>query len=200
MARIRDVCCLVIGRQVTGKRAFTSDLQIRTLHATRSLCPASTITTSLTLSEYAMPSNRELDAEFDTIMGNGRSIPHPSMKTVPPSTSGLDKGGFAISSNSGNGPRHVHPSVERATPQQSVQMVRFHSDLSPFPHFIDPPRTKKYDTVVKGFKILEVSYEGAQKNLALAEERLSTMSVSYEALVAEMGAAQQVLHDREMVW
>ena len=58
---------------------------------------------------------------------------------------------------------------------------------------------KKYDTIVKGFKVLEASYKESQRNLAAAQERLSTIDIAHTALIAEMGTVQQILRDRETV-
>lgn len=52
---------------------------------------------------------------------------------------------------------------------------------------------------MKGFKVLEASYEESQRKLAAAEEQLSAVSASYDELIAEMKVAQQILHDRETV-
>ena len=57
-------------------------------------------------------------------------------------------------------------------------------------------RTKKYETIVKGFKVLEASYEESQRKLAATEERLSTINVAH---AAEIETAQRILHDRDTV-
>lgn len=59
--------------------------------------------------------------------------------------------------------------------------------------------TKAYDTIVKGFKILEANCEESQKKLAAAQEWLSGVDASHEALTAEMRAAQQILNNYETV-
>ena len=64
---------------------------------------------------------------------------------------------------------------------------------------VDLRTTKKFDTVVKGFKVLEASYEESQGKLAITEERLSTVNTALTALIAEMEAAEQLLHNRETV-
>ena len=52
---------------------------------------------------------------------------------------------------------------------------------------------------MKGFKILEANYKESQQRLATTAERLSTIDTAHAALIAEMGAAQRSLHDREAV-
>ena len=71
--------------------------------------------------------------------------------------------------------------------------------LPSFPRETELVCTKKYDTIVKGFKVLEASYEESQRKLTIAEERLSVIDAAHAALIAEMETAKQILHDREMV-
>ena len=58
---------------------------------------------------------------------------------------------------------------------------------------------KKYDTIVKGFKVLEASYEELQRKSAATEERLSAIDAARAASIAEMETVQRVLHDYETV-
>ena len=71
--------------------------------------------------------------------------------------------------------------------------------LPSFPHETELGLAKKYDTIVKGFKVLEASYEESQKKLAVTEERISTIDAAHAALIAEMETAQRILYDRETV-
>ena len=58
---------------------------------------------------------------------------------------------------------------------------------------------KKYETIVKGFIVLEASYEKSERKLAVTEERLSAADTAYSALTAEMEIGRQVLRDRDTV-
>jgi len=64
---------------------------------------------------------------------------------------------------------------------------------------VDREHVKKYDTIVKGFKVLEVSYEESERKLAATEERLSIIDSAYATLTAEMETGRQVLRDRDTV-
>ncbi|KAF9783285.1 hypothetical protein BJ322DRAFT_1021987 [Thelephora terrestris] len=127
---------------------------------------------------YMMSTGGTLDAEFEAIMAAVKNKPTPSRpKKVLHNPSGSNDGKSVSSSSGGYGPSRIHPRNERASPQPTIQT--------------------KYDTVVKGFKVLETSYDESQRKLTVAEERLSNVNASYNALNAEMEVAQQVLHDRE---
>ena len=56
--------------------------------------------------------------------------------------------------------------------------------------------TKKYDTILKGFKVLEADYEKSKKNLAISEEIVHAACIAYAGLVSETEA---VIHGREQV-
>jgi len=58
---------------------------------------------------------------------------------------------------------------------------------------------KKYDIIVKGFKVLEASHEELQRKSTATEERLLTIDAAHAALIAEMEAAQRVLRDCKTV-
>lgn len=73
------------------------------------------------------------------------------------------------------------------------------TSLAPYPPHDNNLHTKKYDTIVKGFRVLETSHEEYKKKLATAEERLSAVDAARARLIAEVEVGRQVLHDREMV-
>jgi len=52
---------------------------------------------------------------------------------------------------------------------------------------------------VKGFKVLEASYEESEKSRVATEERLSTIDAAHSALIAEMEDGRRALHDRATV-
>jgi hypothetical protein len=141
-----------------------------------------------------------LDAEFAAIMNaSSRSMHNRTARATLPDFGGLNDGNFVTPSGGGYGPSRVDYKDERASLQLSIQMVCFCSASRLLPSDTDPQRLKKYDTIVKGFKVLESGYEETKKKLITTEERLSTVSASHEALIAAMESAQQVLHDRENV-
>jgi len=65
---------------------------------------------------------------------------------------------------------------------------------------VDSQRTKKYNTIVKGFKVLEASYEESERKRANTEERLSAIEGANTTLIAEMELGRQALRDRDTVW
>ncbi|KAF9643980.1 hypothetical protein BDM02DRAFT_3191010 [Thelephora ganbajun] len=121
----------------------------------------------------------DLDAEFSAIMAASRSrpVPHHPVHAILPSTSGVNDNGFLTLPGGGYGPSRIRPRNETVSPQPSIQV--------------------KYDTIVKGFKVLEASYEESQRKLTVTEERLSTVDATHAVLITEMEASRQVLHDRE---
>lgn len=52
---------------------------------------------------------------------------------------------------------------------------------------------------MKGFKILEASYEESKRKLAAVEDELSNVTFAKEALFADVGVARQLLRERETV-
>lgn len=144
-----------------------------------------------------MPNNFELDAEFSAIMAATRSgaAPHRPANTIPLNTSGNSR---MSPPGDGYGPSRVRSrNIESVLLQPNIQAVCIPS-FQPL-HETKLRRAKKYDTIVKGFKILEASYEQSQSNLAITEERLSAINAEHSALIAEMETAKQILHDRETV-
>lgn len=51
---------------------------------------------------------------------------------------------------------------------------------------------------MKGFKVLEASYEESQKALAVTKERLSVVEAAHAALIANTEVGRQVPHDRNL--
>jgi hypothetical protein len=136
-----------------------------------------------------------LDTEFEAIMAAGRNqlTPHRPAKAVPSNSSSVTPSG------GGYGPSRT-PRSERVPPLLGIQAVCFHSISRFFLQItIDASHTKKYDTIVKGFKILEASYQESQRKLTVTEEQLSTIRAPYNTLIVEMEAVQRVLRDRETV-
>ena len=108
-----------------------------------------------------MSNGFELDAQFSAIMNATRGKPVPHLAgAFPSSNSGANDNVFISQPGDGCGPSRVRRNKERASPYPSTQMV-----CDPF---IFPIRetelgyAKKYDTIVKGFKVLEASYEELQ--------------------------------------
>ena len=52
---------------------------------------------------------------------------------------------------------------------------------------------------MKGFKVLEASFEESERKRTATEERLSVVDAAYTAMTAEMEMGCQVLHDRDVV-
>ncbi|KAF9643347.1 hypothetical protein BDM02DRAFT_3191782 [Thelephora ganbajun] len=126
-----------------------------------------------------MSGNFELDAEFSAIMAASRNRPasHRPVNAVMSSAGGANDNSSMTPSGGGYGPSRIHPRNERPSPQSNIQV--------------------KYDTIVKGFKVLEVNYEESQRKLAITEEKLSAVDAAHTALIAKMEEAQQILHDHE---
>jgi hypothetical protein len=52
---------------------------------------------------------------------------------------------------------------------------------------------------VKAFKVLEARHQESKKQLAATEMQISTLNTAHGALLTEMEALRQTMHERETV-